>query len=371
MRLTRRFTAVLAAATLALTAGACGNDDSDSSGDTQAPTTQAPSTEAPATTTAPETTAAAATTEAPAPAEVYDMNVAVSPAITVLPQYVAQAEGFFEANGVNATFVGVANGPELGAAMISGDITTAGNIPNNQIGLIRAGFDVVAIHEIVKAQFFDILVKTGTDLGGATAWEDVMVALEGSNVGVVANGAAAEDIARTLFSEAGVDPDAQTYIATGLPDTTLAALQNGEIDMTITFDPAFVIAEAQGIGFQPFSLRAGEGPASLLWPSLLATTSRQYAEENPGAVKAYSVAIAQATQFITDPANRDRVIEILTGDMGFNPDLAGPMLEANISYFNTTGEFSVDQLNSAAAWVFEIGKSDSQLTVADFTYDVG
>lgn len=368
MRLTRRMTAAVAAVSLALALAACGNDD-DSTATTTPAATDAPTTAAPAATSAPDTTATPETTTAPV--EIYDMNVAVSPAITVLPQYVALAQGFFEANGVNATFVGVANGPELGAAMISGDITTAGNIPNNQIGLIRAGFDVVAIHEIVSAQFFDIVVKTGVDLAGATQWQDVMVALEGSNVGVVANGAAAEDIARTLFREAGVDADAQTYIATGLPDTTLAALQNGEIDMAITFDPAFVLAEAQGIGFQPFSLRAGEGPASVLWPSLLATTSRQYAEENPGAVKAYSDSIAQATQFILDAANRERVLEILIDEMGFNSDLAEPMLDANARYFNPTGEFSVEALDAAAAWVFEIGKSDSQLTAADFTYDVG
>ena len=368
MRLSRRIGAAVVAVSMVLVAGACGNDD-ESTATTAAPSTEAPTTQAPETTASPETTSAPETTAAPA--VIYDMNVAVSPAVTVLPQYVAMAEGFFERNGVNATFVGVANGPELGAAMISGDITTAGNIPNNQIGLIRAGFDVVAVHEIVSAQFFDIVVKTGTDLGGATEWQDVMIALEGANVGVVANGAAAEDIARTLFREAGVDADAQTYIATGLPDTTLAALQNGEIDMAITFDPAFVLAESQGIGFQPFSLRAGDGPASLLWPSLLATTSREYAEQNPDAVKAYSSAIAQATQFIQDPANRARVLEIMIDDMGFNEALAEPMLDANVTYFNPTGEFSVKALDAAAAWVFEIGKSDTRLTAADFTFDVG
>ena len=63
---------------------------------------------------------------------------------------------------VAADFVGVASGPELGAAMISGDITVSGNIPNNQIGLINAGFDVVAINEIVSSQFFDILVGADT-----------------------------------------------------------------------------------------------------------------------------------------------------------------------------------------------------------------
>lgn len=357
----RKTSALVTAVVLALGLAACGGDDSGSTPATEAPATEAPSTEAPDT-EAPDTEA---------PAEIFDMNVAVSPAVTVLPQYVAMAEGFFEARGINATFVGVANGPELGAAMISGEITTSGNIPNNQIGLINAGFDVVAVHEIVSSQFFDILVGSNIDLGGETDWVAVMNALKGSNVGVVANGAAAEDIARSLFEEAGVDPDAQTYIATGLPDTTLAALSNGEIDIAITFDPAFVIAEAQGIGYQPFSLRDGEGPAAVLWPSLLATFSREYAEKNPAAIKGYSDAIADAVQFIQNPANRDRVLEIMIEDMQFNADLAAPMLDANVGYFNPTGEFNIEALNAAGQWVYDIGKSEKVLTAADFTVDAG
>ena len=184
---------------------------------------------------------------------------------------------------------------------------------------------------------------------------------------MVGNGAAAEDIARTLFQEAGVDPDKQTYIATGLPDTTIAAMQNGQIDVAITFDPAFVIAESQGIGTQPFSLRAGDGPASLLWPSLLGTMSREYVTANPGAAAAYKAAIADAVQFIQDPANREEVLRVMADDMQMSADLAPQLLDANIDYFNPTGDFHTAELDAAGQWVHDIGKSDAVLTAADFT----
>lgn len=373
MRANRSRALVAAVVSLSIGLAACGSDDdaSDEPATTEAEAETDEPAEEPAEEPADDDAITEESVDEPAAAASYDMSVAVSPAVTVLPQYVALAEGFFEENGINADFVGVASGPELGAAMISGDITVSGNIPNNQIGLINAGFDVVAINEIVSSQFFDILVGADVDLGGATGWEDVMAALEGSSVGVVANGAAAEDIARSLFEEAGVDPDAQSYIATGLPDTTLAAMSNGEIDIAITFDPAFVLAEAEGIGSQPFSLRDGEGPASLLWPSLLGTVSREYAEENPEAIAAYKTAIASAVQFIQDPANRDRVLEVMIDDMGFNADLAGPMLDANIGYFNPTGDFNVEELNAAGQWVADIGKSEEVLTVDDFTITPG
>ena len=223
--------------------------------------------------------------------ETQTISVAFTPSFPALPQYVAQAEGFYADHGLEVEAVQVAAGPEMGAAMIGGDIAFAGNIPNNQITLIEAGFDVVGVAQQVSNQFFDIAVASGFDLGGATEWQDVMKALEGANIGVVANGAAAEDIARTLFDEAGVSADAQTYIATGLPDTTLAALINGQVDAAINFDPLFVLAEQQGVGdaavLAACRRRArGRCCGRRCW----SPTSREYAEENPDVVRAYVAA---------------------------------------------------------------------------------
>ena len=277
--------------------------------------------------------------------------VAFTPSFPALPQYVALAEGFYADHGLDVEAVQVTARPEMGAAMIGGDIIFAGAIPNNQITLIEAGFDVVAVAQQVSNQFFDIAVASGYDLGGATEWQDVMKALEGGNIGVVANGAAAEDIARTLFDRAGVDPDVQTYIATGLPDTTLASLLNQQVDAAISFDPLFVLAEQENAATQPFSLRAGEGPDDLLWPSLLVTTSREYAEENPDIVLDYIAATSEAIATIQDPAQRDRVLEIMTTDMGLPADVVEGMLDDGGESFTAGMEFDIEGLDRAGEWV--------------------
>ena len=108
------------------------------------------------------------------------MPVAFTPSFPALPQYVAQAEGFYKAHGLDVEPVQVAAGPEMGAAMIGGDITYAGNIPNNQITLKDAGFDVVGVAQQVGSQFFDLAVSSKYDLKGATEWQDVMKALKGA-----------------------------------------------------------------------------------------------------------------------------------------------------------------------------------------------
>ena len=349
MRAHRRRAALAVAMTCLVALAACGDDDDAGGGEATSPPAAADTTAANAAGDTATTSAAAATTGAAEvattegePQELISTPVAFTPSFPALPQYVALAEGFYEDHGLDVEPVQVTAGPEMGAAQISGDIAFAGAIPNNQITLIEAGFDVVAVAQQVGSQFFDIAVRSDFDLGGATEWQDVMKALEGANIGVVANGAAAEDIARTLFDKAGVSADAQTYIATGLPDTTLAALTNGQVDAAINFDPLFVLAEQQGVATQPFSLRAGEGPEELLWPSLLVTTGREFAEANPDVVTGYVAATSEAIDVIQDPAQRDRVIEIMTTDMGLPAEIATGMLDSGIDQFTAGMEFDTD-----------------------------
>src|SRR5690606_24775586 len=111
-------------------------------------------------------------------------------------------------------------------------------------------------------------------------WEGVMRDLQGASIGVVIRGGAAEYLARGLFVEAGLDPDSATYIATGLPNTTLAALENDEIDAAITLEPGITLALEQGIAIQPFSLQELTGPPTMDWASFVFIATRDYAEQN-------------------------------------------------------------------------------------------
>ena len=127
------------------------------------------------------------------------------------------------------------------------------------LGLRDSGFDVVMFSSAIDGHFFDILVASDQEVVEGD-WEATMQALEGTNVGVVARGAAAEQLARELYGQAGVDPESSTYIATGLGATTIAAMDAGEIDWAITFEKWMTMGVVQGIGTRPFSLVQGDGP---------------------------------------------------------------------------------------------------------------
>ena len=131
-----------------------------------------------------------------------------------------------------------------------------------------------------------------------------------------------------------------------------------------------MLAEQQGVATQPFSLRAGEGPEELLWPSLLVTASREYAEANPDVVRAYVAATNEAIEVIQDPAQQERVLEIMTTDMGLPADVAAGMMESGADSFTAGMDFDTEGLDRAGAWVFDIGKSSKAYTAADYTMTV-
>ena len=198
-----------------------------------------------------------------------------------------------------------------------------------------------------------------------------MGALVDTNVGVVARGAAAEQIARQLLESAGLDPDGVTYIATGLAGTTLAALESGEVDWAITFEPGLSQGVVDGIGYLPFSLRAGQGPAELDWPSLVLTTSRGFADENPNTVALYRKSIREAMDYIRNPANRDEILAEMATFLGVEGELAEAILDSNIGSFSLNAALQQPRLENNAAYAVARGILSESQDFADFAVTPG
>ncbi len=302
--------------------------------------------------------------------ETADVGVCQAPSFSGLPAAVAANRGVFEANGLNVEFIACESGPANAAALIAGDVQFVGNTPDNMLGIRNADFDVVMFGQVLNTHFFDIIVSNsfGEIDCEQGDWECVMAALDGTNVGVVARGAAAEQIARQLLESAGLDPDNATYIATGLAGTTLAALSSGEVDWAITFEPGLSQGEADGIGYLPFNLRGGDGPPELDWPSLVLTTSREFAENNPNTVAVYRQSIREAMDWIRNPANRALVLEDLTALTGVEGDLAEAILDNNVGSFSLNAALQQARLENNVNYAVGRGILDAPQDFADFAF---
>ena len=302
-----------------------------------------------------------------APPEVTEINVCTAPAYTALPNFVAIDMGVFESFGfTKVEKVACGSGPATAAAMISGEADFAINTPDNMLVSREAGFDLVMFSQLLTGHFFDILVSADQEVVEGD-WEATMQGLDGTNVGVVARGAAAEQIARQLFESAGVDPENSTYIATGLGGTTIAAMEAGEIDWAITFEPGMTMGVVNGIGTRPFSLVAGDGPSTLNWPSLVNTTSRDFAAANPNTIAAYAAALEAASAWIMDDANIDGVLQVMADNVGLvGADMAADVHAANKEYFSTDGTLDPTRLMNNVNYALGRGIISESMNFADF-----
>ena len=369
----RLFALIAILLTVSLVAAACGGDDDAPSADATAPApaaddaapAPAPAVEdaAPAPPPAADDDAApapppAADDAAPAddaepataadaapepmvigPPEVDLIRVCAAPSFTQMYAEVMVSQGFLSDRGTDIEFVACLSGPAQAAALVSQQVDIALNTPDNMLGIRNADFDVVMFAQIVDTHFFDIVVSNNFgEIDCAEGdWECAMAALEGTRVGVVARGAAAEQIARQLLDSAGFDPDDSTYIATGLSGTTLAALASDEIDWTITFEPGLTRAELDGIGYRPFRLQAGHGPSELDWPSAILLTARDFWDNNPNTVLHYREAMVEAVEWMRDPANRDELLAGVVDFLGLETDMAAHIVDNNIGSYTVTG----------------------------------
>ena len=272
-------------------------------------------------------------------AETTEVGICQAPSFNGLTAQIAVEKGFLADRGVTGEFIQCPSGPANAAALIAGEVHFAINTPDNMLGIRNAGFDVVLFQQIQDKHFFDIIISENfgpidCDQGD---WQCTMGALEGTSAGVVARGAAAEQIARQLYDSAGLDPDGATYIATGLSGTTLAALSSGEVDWAITFEPGLSQATIDGIAYSPFALRSGQGPAELDWPSAVNTTSREFFDNNPNTVAIYARSVREAMDWIRNPANHDELLDIIESFLGLDRSVAEVVLANNIGSVSLNG----------------------------------
>ncbi|MXP20025.1 hypothetical protein GIY30_01410 [Gordonia sp. HNM0687] len=303
-----------------------------------------------------------------------EVQIGRAPAFPQFPLFVAEEKGFFTEGGLAPEFVGIKSGPEQTAAQVSGQLDIVDNVPNNLLPIIDKGTDLKAFTAVTKASQFDIIVRSDYPITAAQGdWQETMKQLEGAKVGVIARGTGAEDMARTLFQEAGVDPERQTYIATGLPATTMAAMQNGQIDMAMTIEPGITQATQNGLAKAPFSLRDGEGPESLMWPGVIGTVTAEYAEANPDVLNRYVDVMTTTFDWMKDPANRDEVIELLQSSLSVPTDTADALYDNSMDNFADQVPLTdedISELTTAAQWVKSTGDVSKDYTGEDFTIRV-
>lgn len=237
-------------------------------------------------------------------------------AYTSLTAHVANDLGFYKKHGLAAELVVAASGPAGVAAMLGGSIDFA-EPPADQIILnVLKGTDLKMVVGNEIRNFYSVIARDKKSLPNADkGYPDVIRDLKGKTIGVNALGATTHLMMNAVLLDAGMSPNDVTYLAVGSATTGLAAWQAGRVDVQVAFTPFTQIVTGDGSGEIILDLSKGEGPAALTqlggaFEGFAATGD--YIKNNKQTVDAFIKAHVDAITWMKDPANREKMTELVT-----------------------------------------------------------
>ncbi len=369
---------------LALVFTACASDD-DAEETTPAATEAPTTTQAPATTAAPTTTAAPATTAAPTTTEaMVDMtpetpNIRVMPATLAqfLPLYVAQEEGFFAHYGLEPEILAFEGGAGRATeAALSGEAHMGYTSWPLAFSLAERGQQ---LKFVTTHAYYAIVDGVDFSTHRLIVTEDspiqTVADLEGARIGVIARGSNEEAFLTSILLQVGVDPDSVELIEAfwgAHPDL----LTSGEIDVGYMIYPFITgiipYGQTEGNGFRSIGDPYIGGEDGI--PEMLGhrgagmfpmAASPEFVAENPNTIRAWALAIRDASQWIVD--NPAEALDISVAISGVPADAQ----KNNPPHMYVTWpENIVEQMQRVADMMVEADLLDAGLDLEAFISDL-
>lgn len=240
------------------------------------------------------------------------------------PIWVAQEEGFFKKNGINATLVpstGVADLPHMYAGAADIDLAP----PTLAVAAAASG-DQLSILGTIVHSYDQQLVGKVTSLPKAAKpgqFPQVIRALKGQNVCINAAGGSNDVMFRFLLHEAGMSASSVHIDYAGSLQTVVTAMESGRCTVAHVPQPGPLELTSQP-GFKILlNLAKGQGPAVVRQPFLTVIVRKSWAAENPQLAQGVVKSLDEAVAFMTQPTNRGTVTAIMKKDVlqGLKPSL--------------------------------------------------
>jgi ABC-type nitrate/sulfonate/bicarbonate transport system substrate-binding protein len=253
--------------------------------------------------------------------------------------YIAYYTGIFKKHGLDVTLVPLPSGPAVEAAVHAGSVDI-GTQDLDQT-LINTHLQNLNFTTICGAEgsYYQVVTRPGFKFEGPMTYPEVMKNFVGKKLGVTALGADTFYFWEALFQSAGLPQDAGTYVATGVGQQSLSAVQHGLVDATMGFEP-LTTAEAQTGSTIVLNLAKGEGPPETrnVSPQLTYFVDKDYLAKHEDILTAFNEAIMEAVRFQNDPKNFDAVVAAMKEAMGPLGDTPGfvEIVRANIAPSSTT-----------------------------------
>lgn len=250
-----------------------------------------------------------------AAAQADTVRLGLQPWLGYGPLWVAEQQGFFEANGVDVELSNFSWDQDLTAAVASGSLDVIAAATNTAINYFNQDLGLKGFL-IMDVAFEADAVLAGPDVGGIADLAGKTVAFE--------TGATSDLLIRYALQEAGMSIEDIQHVPMGASEAGLALI-SGQVDAAVTYEPYISAALAQGDGHKVI-YTAAEKPG-LISDMLVASGDwiAAHPEEVQGLIRAWD----QAVEFIrANPEEGGAIIAEAVGSPmeEFAPAFAGVRL---------------------------------------------
>lgn len=274
---------------------------------------------------------------------------------------IAQAQGYFAKEGVNATDEVLGGSSTAFAALQSGGVQF---VLASSTALMKAkaqGLPLQAVAALDHGVSLQLLVSNdwvkAHSISASQPLDTVMKAMAGAKLGEIST--TDFDFFHYLMQAANVDPSKFTFINIKTQAAALAAIQHGEIDAFLLSPPSTYFAQSQGDAQIVATLHEVPQLANMAYDILV--VDADYAKKNPGVVKSVATAFAMADNVMaTNPAS------IINVETKHYKRMSSDVLLQSIKYvtFTKDGTMTADRWNNAKQEALQTGEKVSSLDVS-------
>jgi NitT/TauT family transport system substrate-binding protein len=224
------------------------------------------------------------------------------------PHYVAEAQGFYRAEGIAPEVTWVGNVANTVQQTVGGSYVVASSTFDTAVRAIAKGGNVVMIGSTLIKYPYSVMVApeihTVADLKGKRIilpfTKDLLTILWDRWVG-----------------EHGMQPDQIEQVYDGATPNRLAALLSGGVQAAVVTQPFDFRAADKG-----YTKLVDLGAYAKDYGFLVIIARPQWLQESPDQARAYLRALSRGVDWLYDPANREAAITLLAHDTNTDPTVA-------------------------------------------------
>jgi NitT/TauT family transport system substrate-binding protein len=297
---------------------------------------------------------AGAASTAPARAKIV---VGVSAAVLAFaPLYIAKEKGYWEDENLDVELTSFNSGTESQQALLGDAIDLGAGGYTEPINLTSQGAPTVIFASAQEGLAYTLMAKKEiTDVSQLT----------GKTLGVSKAGSLSDQVTHIALNKEGFDPTKVTYQACGGAASCLAALEAGVVDGTILSSPTDELAKKAG--FNPLIDVAKELPG-FAYEVLYAKKATIEAKHD--VFVRFMKGYIKATQYMTDPANKDDVLQIASQAMNRKVSDLEITYDEHIADFPPTGAPGLEGIQKALDGTKQFGdvSGADKLSASDLHY---